>query len=220
MSFRSLCLSQKVPSNPRHLWTQLSSVDSTSVDTDYEQYEPSTHPSVPLSTFRSELHSFTSICIYFFMSSVSQSLLLTVSLCILRLKLPLPCACSQCLQINAVCNECLQGMDCDWKKKCLVCIILNADSQRYRTDVNSLMAPSGLNSLREEGESLFEERWYKDKDFALNRSQTLTVILSLDWTACLLMMKVLIIQWGYAWVLDVSKITPCLQYVCTLFTVI
>ncbi|XP_038580734.1 T-cell differentiation antigen CD6-like isoform X1 [Micropterus salmoides] len=41
-----------VPSNPRFLWTQLSSVDSTSVDTDYEQYEPSNDPSVPLSTFR------------------------------------------------------------------------------------------------------------------------------------------------------------------------
>ncbi|CAJ1082789.1 T-cell differentiation antigen CD6-like isoform X2 [Xyrichtys novacula] len=36
-----------VPSNPGYLWTQLSSADSTSVDTDFEQYEPS----VPLSTF-------------------------------------------------------------------------------------------------------------------------------------------------------------------------
>ncbi|XP_067468391.1 T-cell differentiation antigen CD6-like isoform X2 [Thunnus thynnus] len=41
-----------VPPNPRQLWTQLSSADSTSVDTDYEQYDPSTDPSVPLSTFR------------------------------------------------------------------------------------------------------------------------------------------------------------------------
>ncbi|KAI3358817.1 hypothetical protein L3Q82_015206, partial [Scortum barcoo] len=45
------------PSDPRYLWTQLSSVDSTSVDTDYEQFEPSNDPSVPLSTFRSEPHS-------------------------------------------------------------------------------------------------------------------------------------------------------------------
>ncbi|XP_070841101.1 T-cell differentiation antigen CD6-like [Chaetodon trifascialis] len=66
-----------VPSNPRYLWTQLSSVDSTSVDTDYEQYEPSNDPSVPLSTFR--------------------------------------------------------------------------NSQRYKTDVNPLMRPSGLDSLLEEG---------------------------------------------------------------------
>lgn len=55
-----VCLSQKVPPNPRYLWKQLSSADSTSVDTDYEQYDPSTDPSVPLSTFRSELHSFIS----------------------------------------------------------------------------------------------------------------------------------------------------------------
>ncbi|XP_071356881.1 T-cell differentiation antigen CD6-like isoform X2 [Trachinotus anak] len=41
-----------VPPNPRHLWTQLSSADSTSVDTDYEQYDPSNDPSVPLSTFK------------------------------------------------------------------------------------------------------------------------------------------------------------------------
>ncbi|XP_078146660.1 T-cell differentiation antigen CD6-like isoform X2 [Centroberyx gerrardi] len=41
-----------VPSNPRFLWTQLSSADSTSLDTDYEQYDPSNEPSVPLSTFR------------------------------------------------------------------------------------------------------------------------------------------------------------------------
>ncbi|XP_074470507.1 T-cell differentiation antigen CD6-like isoform X1 [Sebastes fasciatus] len=45
-------LQTEVPSNPRYLWTQLSSVDSTSVDTDYEQYEPNNDPSVPLSTFR------------------------------------------------------------------------------------------------------------------------------------------------------------------------
>ncbi|XP_059205145.1 T-cell differentiation antigen CD6-like [Centropristis striata] len=45
-------LQAEVPSNPRYLWTQLSSVDSTSVDTDYEQYDPSNDPSVPLSTFR------------------------------------------------------------------------------------------------------------------------------------------------------------------------
>ncbi|XP_012779563.2 T-cell differentiation antigen CD6 isoform X2 [Maylandia zebra] len=66
-----------VPSNPRLLWTQLSSADSTSVDTDYEQYDPSIDPSVSLSTFR--------------------------------------------------------------------------NSQRYRTDVNPLMRPSGLESLCEEG---------------------------------------------------------------------
>ncbi|XP_051245851.1 T-cell differentiation antigen CD6 isoform X2 [Dicentrarchus labrax] len=66
-----------VPSNPRYLWTQLSSVDSTSVDTDNEQFEPSNDPSVPLSTFR--------------------------------------------------------------------------NSQRYRTDINPLMKPSGLESLFEEG---------------------------------------------------------------------
>lgn len=53
-----VCLSQKVPSNPRLLWTQLSSADSTSVDTDYEQYDPSIDPSVSLSTFRSEPRSF------------------------------------------------------------------------------------------------------------------------------------------------------------------
>ncbi|XP_010778138.1 T-cell differentiation antigen CD6-like [Notothenia coriiceps] len=45
-------LQNKVPSNPRYLWTQHSSVDSSSVDTDYEQYEQSNDPSVPLSTFR------------------------------------------------------------------------------------------------------------------------------------------------------------------------
>ncbi|XP_075962081.1 T-cell differentiation antigen CD6-like isoform X1 [Anarhichas minor] len=45
-------LHTEVPSNPRYFWTQLSSVDSTSVDTDYEQYDPSNEPSVPLSTFR------------------------------------------------------------------------------------------------------------------------------------------------------------------------
>ncbi|KAF3707172.1 T-cell differentiation antigen CD6 Precursor [Channa argus] len=63
--------------NPRYIWTQLSSVDSTSVDTDYEQHDPSNDPSTPLSTFR--------------------------------------------------------------------------NSQRYRTDVNPLMRPSGLDSLCEEG---------------------------------------------------------------------
>nr|XP_046273863.1 T-cell differentiation antigen CD6-like isoform X2 [Scatophagus argus] len=71
------------PSNPRYLWTQLSSVDSTSVDTDYEQYEPSNDPSVPLSTFR--------------------------------------------------------------------------NSQRYRTDVNPVTKPSGLDSLVEEGTEPNEE---------------------------------------------------------------
>ncbi|XP_020508067.2 T-cell differentiation antigen CD6-like isoform X1 [Labrus bergylta] len=40
------------PLSPRYFWTQLSSVDGTSVDTDYEQYEPSNESSVPLSTFR------------------------------------------------------------------------------------------------------------------------------------------------------------------------
>uniref|UniRef100_A0A3P8TE76 Soluble scavenger receptor cysteine-rich domain-containing protein SSC5D n=1 Tax=Amphiprion percula TaxID=161767 RepID=A0A3P8TE76_AMPPE len=70
-----------VSSDPRHLWTQLSSVDSASVDTDYEQFDPSSDPSVTLSTFR--------------------------------------------------------------------------NSQRYRTDVNPLMRPPGLDRLSEEGESPF-----------------------------------------------------------------
>ncbi|KAL6099416.1 cd6 [Pungitius sinensis] len=42
----------EVPSNTRHFWTQLSSAESTSVDTDYEQYETSNEKPVPLSTFR------------------------------------------------------------------------------------------------------------------------------------------------------------------------
>ncbi|XP_022613018.1 T-cell differentiation antigen CD6-like isoform X1 [Seriola dumerili] len=42
----------EVPPNPRYVWTQLSSADSTSVDTDYEQFDPSSDPSVPLSTFK------------------------------------------------------------------------------------------------------------------------------------------------------------------------
>ncbi|XP_062414460.1 T-cell differentiation antigen CD6-like [Pungitius pungitius] len=42
----------EVPSNTRHFWTQLSSAESTSVDTDYEQYETSSEKPVPLSTFR------------------------------------------------------------------------------------------------------------------------------------------------------------------------
>ncbi|XP_034456755.1 CD5 antigen-like isoform X1 [Hippoglossus hippoglossus] len=41
-----------VPTDPRYLWTQRSSVDSTSVDTDYEQGDPSNEPSILLSTFR------------------------------------------------------------------------------------------------------------------------------------------------------------------------
>ncbi|XP_058475415.1 deleted in malignant brain tumors 1 protein-like isoform X1 [Solea solea] len=41
-----------VPPNPRYLWTQHSSVDSTSVDTDYEQFDPSNDPCFPLSTFQ------------------------------------------------------------------------------------------------------------------------------------------------------------------------
>uniref|UniRef100_A0A3B3CH19 Deleted in malignant brain tumors 1 protein-like n=1 Tax=Oryzias melastigma TaxID=30732 RepID=A0A3B3CH19_ORYME len=45
------------PSSPRYIWTQLSSVNSTSVETDYEQYDPGFDPSVSLSTFRSEPHS-------------------------------------------------------------------------------------------------------------------------------------------------------------------
>ncbi|KAK5854669.1 hypothetical protein PBY51_004844 [Eleginops maclovinus] len=45
-------LQNEAPSNPRYLWTQHSSVDSSSVDTDHEQYEQSNDPSVPLSTFR------------------------------------------------------------------------------------------------------------------------------------------------------------------------
>ncbi|XP_015239933.1 PREDICTED: T-cell differentiation antigen CD6-like isoform X1 [Cyprinodon variegatus] len=43
-------LQADVPS--RILWTQISSVDSASVDTDYEQYDPSNDPSVRLSTFQ------------------------------------------------------------------------------------------------------------------------------------------------------------------------
>ncbi|XP_068431385.1 CD5 antigen-like [Clinocottus analis] len=39
----------EVPSNSRHFWTQLSSADSASVDTDYE---PGDEPPGPLSTFR------------------------------------------------------------------------------------------------------------------------------------------------------------------------
>lgn len=73
--FVFLCLSQKVPPKPRYLWTQLSSVDSTSVDTDYEQYDPSTDPSVPFSTFQSEIHSLISspfvfilVCFWIFAS--------------------------------------------------------------------------------------------------------------------------------------------------------
>lgn len=50
-----LCLSEEVPPNTRYIWTQLSSAESTSVDTDYEQYEQSDEKPVPLSTFRSEL---------------------------------------------------------------------------------------------------------------------------------------------------------------------
>lgn len=146
--FIFLCLSQKVPSNPRYLWTQLSSVDSTSVDTDYEQYEPSNDPSVTLTTFRSELCSFIfiSICIYF---------CVFLSLCLLRCSLAvllhfaveaaLPCMCVQSVHISAVCSECLQ--DGLWLK------LILSDSQRYRTDVNPLR-PSGLDSLFEEGESL------------------------------------------------------------------
>ncbi|XP_029370007.1 T-cell differentiation antigen CD6-like isoform X2 [Echeneis naucrates] len=41
-----------VPPNPRYLWTQLSNADSTSVDTDYEQYDPTNDPSGPFSTFK------------------------------------------------------------------------------------------------------------------------------------------------------------------------
>ncbi|KAM4631464.1 T-cell differentiation antigen CD6-like [Polymixia lowei] len=42
----------EVPSNPRFLWTQISSIDSTSLDTDYDQYDPSNESTVHLSTFR------------------------------------------------------------------------------------------------------------------------------------------------------------------------
>lgn len=42
------CLSQQASSDGRYLWTQLSSVDN--------MYESSTEASVPMSTFRSELH--------------------------------------------------------------------------------------------------------------------------------------------------------------------
>lgn len=42
------CLSQQASSDRRYLWTQLSSVDN--------MYESSTEASVPMSTFRSELH--------------------------------------------------------------------------------------------------------------------------------------------------------------------
>uniref|UniRef100_A0A667X8H4 SRCR domain-containing protein n=1 Tax=Myripristis murdjan TaxID=586833 RepID=A0A667X8H4_9TELE len=64
--FILLCLFYEVPSNPRCLWTQLSSADSTSLDTDYEQYDPSNDSSVLLSTFRSELCSFISSLFFFF----------------------------------------------------------------------------------------------------------------------------------------------------------
>ncbi|RVE66755.1 hypothetical protein OJAV_G00110400 [Oryzias javanicus] len=40
------------PSSPRYIWTQLSNVHSTSVETDYEHYDPGFDPSVSLSTFR------------------------------------------------------------------------------------------------------------------------------------------------------------------------
>ncbi|XP_040045322.2 T-cell differentiation antigen CD6-like isoform X4 [Gasterosteus aculeatus] len=43
---------EEVPPNTRYIWTQLSSAESTSVDTDYEQYEQSDEKPVPLSTFR------------------------------------------------------------------------------------------------------------------------------------------------------------------------
>lgn len=49
---------------------------------------------------------------------------------------------------------------------------MNADSQRYRTDVNPLMMPSGLDSNFEEGESLLlcEGKMLDgNKDFTLNR---------------------------------------------------
>uniref|UniRef100_G3NCG2 SRCR domain-containing protein n=1 Tax=Gasterosteus aculeatus aculeatus TaxID=481459 RepID=G3NCG2_GASAC len=42
----------EVPPNTRYIWTQLSSAESTSIDTDYEQYEQSDEKPVPLSTFR------------------------------------------------------------------------------------------------------------------------------------------------------------------------
>uniref|UniRef100_A0A3Q2P221 SRCR domain-containing protein n=1 Tax=Fundulus heteroclitus TaxID=8078 RepID=A0A3Q2P221_FUNHE len=48
-SVHSVFLSQVAS---RILWTQISSVDSASVDSDYEQYDPSNQPSVGLSTFR------------------------------------------------------------------------------------------------------------------------------------------------------------------------
>lgn len=152
-----VCLSQKVPSNPRLLWTQLSSADSTSVDTDYEQYDPSIDPSVSLSTFRSEPRSFIfplHLCV------VSQPLLLCLTL---FLHFAVEAALSICMFVcvcvwadHAVLHWMFAGCSV---KYCIVCIVSlffkNPDSQRYRTDVNPLMRPSGLESLCEEGESQF-----------------------------------------------------------------
>jgi len=53
-----------VLSNPRHFWTQLSRAHSASGETDYEQYEASSEPPAPLSTFRSELLSSDSFCVH------------------------------------------------------------------------------------------------------------------------------------------------------------
>lgn len=103
-------------------------------------------------------------------------------------------------------QRCLQGMVCDWKK-CIVCTILNVDSQRYRTDVNPLMTPSGLDCLREEGESLFEDRWYREKYFIL------IIYCHKTEPHYLLTMKgVLSIQWGYTGVLGVFKISGLKDY--------
>lgn len=119
--FILLCLSQKVPSNGRYLWTQLSSADSTSVDTDIEQYEPSNDPSVTLSTFRSELPSFFFSCVL----CVSQPLL---SRCVAAFcgwtALHSVCVCSVCILLRwiftgwlnnaSLCIQTLRGTEQTW----------------------------------------------------------------------------------------------------------
>lgn len=103
-------MSQKAPSNPRYLWTQLSSVDSTSVDTDYEQYEPSNDPSVPLSTFRSELRSFISspfVCIPVCFSIFASEDVLSAVLQRFAVEAYAVCVCVQISALNVcrmICN--------------------------------------------------------------------------------------------------------------------
>lgn len=101
---------------------------------------------------------------------------LLLCFCILRLKLlchACVCLCVRSVQIN-VCSECLQ--DGLWLKQCFMCIILYPDSQRYRTDVNPLMRPSGLDSLFEEGESLTKMSQRQRHSRTLQISNTYTNI--------------------------------------------